>query len=116
MYYNKQTYLVIRYYTVLIYGFRLISDHHGSHLQIYEELLIETRYKDWNYKFRVNLHKECLKYRLLSVDQDFAELDSINKKKRSTSSPSLTVNSLTIPNFEIAYQELTERQRHERYY
>jgi hypothetical protein len=83
IYYNKLTYLVIRYYTVLIYGFPLISDHHSSHICRCEELLIETRDKEWNYKFTGNLYKERLKCRLL-VDQDFVELDFINKKKQSS--------------------------------
>jgi hypothetical protein len=121
IYYNKLTCLVIRYYTVLIYGFPLISDHPNSYLQILRpycskcgEVLKETRDKEWNYKSMGNLYKECPKCGLL-VDQDFVESDFINKKKQSSSlllSP--TANSLMIPKFEIAYQGLTERQQHDR--
>ena len=110
IYYNKLTYLVIKYYTVFICRFPLISDHHTSYLQVCRELLKETINKDWNYKFIGNLCEECPKCGLLLVDQDFVKSDFINKKKQLPLSLLPTSNSLMIPKFQIAYQKLTERQ------
>jgi hypothetical protein len=84
IYYNKLTYLVIKYYTVFISRFPLISNHHISYLQVCRELLKEIIDKDWNYKFIGNLCEEYPKCGLLLVDQGFVKSDFINKKKQIT--------------------------------